>query len=106
MRDGVMIGTIELLNIDPELKKATVGRFLLNPDFTGKGYGTEALKRFVDKVFRKTELTVLRLCVFDFNKSAYRCYEKVGFQKVGQEIRPNGWVAMFMEIDKTGVKKQ
>lgn len=90
IRDGVMIGTIELMKIDPELKKAAVGRFLLNPGFTGKGYGTEALKLFVDKVFRETDLTVLRLCVFSFNKNAYRCYEKAGFQKVGEEVRPNG----------------
>jgi len=98
-----MIGTIELMNIDNEAKTAVVGRFLLNPEFTGRGYGTEALTRFVAFVFNDFGLQKISLNVFDFNKSALRCYEKVGFKAVHKEIRPNGWVAIRMEIVNTVV---
>jgi RimJ/RimL family protein N-acetyltransferase len=50
--------------------------------------------------FQEFGFEKLGLTVFDFNKSAFKCYEKAGFQVSGQEIRPNGWVAIKMEIVK------
>jgi RimJ/RimL family protein N-acetyltransferase len=35
-----LIGTIELLRIDLKAKRASIGRFLLDPAVAGKGYGT------------------------------------------------------------------
>jgi len=98
-----MIGTIELMNIDFEAKTAKVGRFLLKPEFTGKGYGTEALSELIMFVFNNFRLKKVGLTVFDFNKSALRCYEKVGFKIVNKETRPNGWIAINMEIANPAV---
>ncbi|MCL2351193.1 MAG: GNAT family N-acetyltransferase [Firmicutes bacterium] len=98
-RDGEMIGTISLLNIKPGEKKASIGHFLLNPGLTGKGLGTAALKEFVAMVFRETVFEKLTLTVFDFNKGAYRCYEKAGFIETDRSARPNGWVAVSMELE-------
>jgi RimJ/RimL family protein N-acetyltransferase len=97
MLDNEMIGTVELFKIDKNSKSAVAGRFLLNPIMTGKGYGTEALKKLLETAYNM-DLKTIQLVVFDFNKSAYRCYEKVGFKKISQDVRPNGWIAIRMEI--------
>lgn len=99
--DDNMIGTIELMNIDNAAKTAKVGRFLLNPELAGKGYGTKALKKLVAIAFNNFGVKKVGLTVFDFNKTAFRCYEKVGFKIANEETRPNGWIAINMEIAPT-----
>jgi len=98
-----MIGTIEIINIDTENKTAKIGRYLLNPELTGRGYGSEALGKFVSIAFNDIFLRKVWLSVFDFNKSAIRCYEKVGFKIVSQEVRANGWIAINMEITNPAI---
>jgi RimJ/RimL family protein N-acetyltransferase len=98
MMDGSLIGTIELMEIDLTAKRAKIGHYLLDPAKTGKGYGTTALKLFVEYIFDKVPLETLELTVFDFNKAAIRCYEKAGFNKTREVTRPNGWIAITMEI--------
>ena len=93
-----IIGTIELMNIDKDMKKASIGRFLLNPTYVGKGYGTMALNEFTYMIFKEFKFHKLGLTVFDFNKSAFRCYEKSGFNATDKQTRPNGWIAIQMEI--------
>ena len=94
--EDTVIGTIELLYIDEEKKYAHFGRFLLNPSYVGKGYGTAALIEFACKVFNEFNINTLGLTVFDYNKSAIRCYEKAGFKVVDEQIRLNGLVALRM----------
>ena len=101
MLDESLIGTIELMNVNLTAKKASIGRFLLDPTITGHGYGTKALKLFAEGIFDETPITTLELTVFDFNKAAIRCYEKTGFVKTTEVVRPNGWVAITMEIVRT-----
>ena len=98
--DGTIIGTVELMKIDFVAKRASIGRFLVDPAETGKGYGTEALQLFVKNVFTELPVDTLELNVFDFNKAAIRCYQKTGFIKTGEVIRPNGWIAVNMEIGR------
>jgi RimJ/RimL family protein N-acetyltransferase len=101
MMDESPIGTIELMEIDDTAKKAKIGRFVLDPAKTGKGYGTTALKLFIENIFDKMPLKTLELTVFDFNKAAIRCYEKAGFKEIREVMRPNGWIAITMEIERT-----
>ena len=100
--DDDLIGTIELMRIDIKAKRGSIGRYLLYPAIAGKGYGSLALKLFVEKVFSETPINTLDLTVFDFNKPAIRCYEKTGFVKTTQSTRPNGWIAIRMEINRAG----
>ena len=97
-----IIGTVELLKIDFNAKRAVIGHFLIDPAQTGKGYGTEALKLFIKYVFTEMPLTALELTVFDFNNPAIRCYQKAGFINTNEVVRPNGWIAVNMEISKPG----
>jgi RimJ/RimL family protein N-acetyltransferase len=93
-----IIGTVELLKIDLIANRAVIGHFLIDPAQTGKGYGTEALQLLVNRVFAEMPLNTLELTVFDFNRPAIRCYQKAGFIKTNEVMRPNGWIAINMEI--------
>ncbi len=101
--DNDMIGTIELMWIDTEAKTGKIGRYLLNPELAGKGYGSEALEKFLSIAFNDFHINKVLLSVFDFNKPAIRCYEKVGFKSVNQEVRANGWTVINMEIVNPGI---
>ena len=57
-----------------------IGRFVLNPTKTGVGLGTKALKEFIDFIFKDENIQSISLTVFDFNKSAKRVYDKLGFE--------------------------
>ena len=98
LADNNMIGTIELLCINVQEKTAKIGRFLINPLYVGKGYGTTALVKFCNMAFNEFGFHNLELNVFDFNKSAIRCYEKAGFKLTKEVTYPNGWKAKNMII--------
>jgi len=98
--DEVSVGTIQLLKIDEEHHSARLGCFLIAPDCRGKGIGEEALMLVMDTIFHSRNITTFELGVFDYNKSAIRCYEKCGFVKEGQSIHPFGWTRYHMKTKK------
>lgn len=57
-----------------------IGRFIIAPRKTGLGLGTAALKRFIDFLFEDDNIKSISLTVFDFNQTAKRIYEKLGFE--------------------------
>jgi len=99
-KDDAMIGAAELDFIDWEAKKCSVCRFLLGEEYSNHGYGTEALNLLVDYAMNQLGMTKVTLSVFDFNKNAFRCYEKAGFVTTSISDRPNGWKAIHMERNK------
>jgi len=72
------IGMIQEVRIEKD--NIHIGRFVLNPSKTGAGLGTEALKKFIDFIFKDENIRSISLKVFDFNKSAKRVYDKLGFE--------------------------
>ena len=72
------IGMIQEVRIQED--NIHIGRFVLNPTKTGAGLGTEALKEFIDFIFKDEKIHSISLTVFDFNKSAKRVYDKLGFE--------------------------
>jgi RimJ/RimL family protein N-acetyltransferase len=106
-----IIGTVELFQINRGKKTARIGRFLIGkPKMRGKGYGKLALYEVVDFAFNKLGLEKLDLSVYDFNKSAIKCYECVGFVKESFKERveefDNGtwWNSYTMSIKKENWK--
>jgi RimJ/RimL family protein N-acetyltransferase len=82
---GVVVGHIELNNINYLHKFATVSRVLVgDPSSRGKGVGEQMMQRVMRIGFEELELHRLELVVFDFNEAAIRLYEKVGFVKEGR----------------------
>nr|WP_298057179.1 GNAT family protein [uncultured Lachnoanaerobaculum sp.] len=72
------IGMIQEVRIQED--NIHIGRFVLNPKKTGSGLGTKALKKFIDFIFKDENIRSISLKVFDFNKSAKRVYDKLGFE--------------------------
>ena len=76
--DEEFIGMIQEVRIQEY--NIHIGRFVLNPTKTGSGLGTKALKEFIDFIFKDENIQSISLTVFDFNKSAKRVYDKLGFE--------------------------
>ena len=72
------IGMIQEVRVEED--NIHIGRFVLNPTKTGSGLGTKALKEFIDFIFKDENIQSISLTVFDFNKSAKRVYDKLGFE--------------------------
>lgn len=72
------IGVIQEVQIDKD--NIHIGRFVLDPRKTGLGLGSEALKDFIDFIFKDDRIRSITLTVFDYNQNAKRLYEKLGFE--------------------------
>jgi len=81
-----LIGNVGFIDINLLHRTAEIGIFIGNKSYWGKGYGREALSLLLDYAFKKLNLHNILLRVYDFNRRAVACYEKVGFKKIG-EIR-------------------
>jgi len=75
--DEEFIGMIQEVRIEEE--NIHIGRFVLNPKKIGLGFGTEALKEFIDFIFKDKNIRSISLTVFDFNKNAKQVYDRLGF---------------------------
>jgi len=76
--DGAFIGMIQ--KIKTENNNVHIGRFIIDPEQTGKGFGKEALLRFMKTIFSDKNIHSITLTVSDTNAHAKRLYEKVGFK--------------------------
>lgn len=100
-----MVGHIECNRIDRSNVTSRLSRVLLNPVRRGGGLGTAMVREAVRYGFEELDLNRLELVVFDFNRSAIRCYERVGFQLEGtlREARKSGdeyWNPCIMSLLK------
>ena len=80
-----MIGTIEFMNVNQKDRTASLGINIGEETARRKGYGTEAIKLFLDFGFQIMNLHTILLTVYTFNEPAIKCYEKLGFQVVGTQ---------------------
>ncbi|MDP4146028.1 MAG: GNAT family protein [Bacillota bacterium] len=104
--DNKVIGHIQLIRIDYELKTAVIGRVVIgNPELRGKGIGSEVLNKLLKISFEEMGLETIRLNVYDFNKRAMACYKKVGFivEKIienASEFQEEKWTNIAMIFPK------
>ena len=99
---GKIIGMAELMRIDRRERSATVGHFLLDPAYTGRGYGTCALEN-LKKLAMQLGVKRLYLHVFADNRPALRCYEKANFAVVGRQLLSDGQTGLRMLCDLPAV---
>jgi len=79
-----VIGHAEIGKIDNRNKSARLGRILVaNKVDRNKGYGKQIINGLLEIGFGELELHRIDLGVFDFNKSAIKCYENCGFKIEG-----------------------
>jgi len=100
-----LIGNCGFVNIDYINQTAEIGIFIGNKILWNKGYGTEAFSLLIDYGFKALNFHNIMLRVYENNKGAIKCYEKVGFKKIG--IRREGLLRdlkrqniVFMDILK------
>jgi RimJ/RimL family protein N-acetyltransferase len=67
----------------PKDRCATLG-IALGREYTGRGYGSDAMRVIVDYAFRELGLHHLQLSVAPFNQAGIRAYEKAGFVEEGR----------------------
>ncbi len=89
--ENKLIGGTGLFNIDWTSRSAETGISIYNPEYWGRGYGSESLNLILGFAFQDLNLNRVQLEVFDFNKRAQKCYLKVGFKEVGRR-RKNRFV--------------
>ena len=85
----------------PLLPDNTIGtdQFIGPSDYVGKGFGALMLKEFI--TYLRTNNTNITTIVVDpdpANQAAIKCYEKVGFKKIGEFQAPWGR-ALLMRYD-------
>ncbi|WP_157749432.1 GNAT family N-acetyltransferase [Jatrophihabitans sp. GAS493] len=80
--EPTLIGQINAFDIRPQGRSASVGVFL-GPEFSGHGYGTDALRTMVGYLFREVGLHRVQLAVADFNTAGRQAYRKAGFVEEG-----------------------
>ncbi|MDR0559834.1 MAG: GNAT family N-acetyltransferase [Prevotellaceae bacterium] len=78
-----LLGICGFLDIDYVNQTAETGIFIGNKNYYNKGYGTEALSLLIDYGFKALNFHNIMLKVYEYNKRAKKCYEKIGFQEIG-----------------------
>lgn len=84
------IGYVSIKGICETEARAEVGIAIMEREYRGQGFGTEALRQAVDYAFNKLGLKLLGLTVFPSNQRAIRAYEKTGFRKT--HVLKNSWL--------------
>ena len=97
--ENEFIGIIQ--KIQKERDNIHIGRFLINPELTGRGLGKRALIEFINLIFQDEDVNSITLNVFDYNAGAKKLYEKVGFKVVNVTENP---MKKYMMIMKKGEK--
>ena len=92
------IGIIQ--KIRKERDNIHIGRFLINPELTGRGLGKRALIEFINLIFQDEDVNSITLNVFDYNVGAKKLYEKVGFKVVNVTENPMKKYMMIMKKDE------
>jgi ribosomal-protein-serine acetyltransferase len=81
--EGVLIGCIGANKLDYGNEKAELG-YWIGSGYQGKGYASQALKIFVDLLFKKFKLNRIEGSPFAYNKASHRVLEKTGFRLEGK----------------------
>ncbi|MFC2696374.1 MAG: GNAT family N-acetyltransferase [Candidatus Absconditicoccaceae bacterium] len=74
------VGVIQ--KIRQEDSNLHIGRFFINPQKQGQGLGSQALRKFVSLAFENGDIDSISLNVYEANQTAYKLYQKEGFETV------------------------
>jgi aminoglycoside 6'-N-acetyltransferase len=81
--DGAVAGMVQFYEeLEPKFRHATIDLFL-DPRWHGQGLGAEVISRVIRHLFDERGHHRITIDPTLANVAAVRCYEKVGFQRVG-----------------------
>ena len=98
--DGQHIGNCSIFNFDFISGNAEVGLIIGNKAYWGQGYGSDAMRTFVQYVFRVSDLSTILLRTLDWNKRAQACFKKCGFIPIGNMTKEN-YNFIVMELKRS-----
>lgn len=85
LRDGdALLGNASLMDVQHINRRATLGIFIGEEAYRGKGYGTEAIRLLLDFGFQTLNLHNINLYVHADNARGIACYYKIGFREAGR----------------------
>ena len=98
-----LIGDVDLGGVRWAHGDTFVGIGLGEPEFWGRGYGTDAMRIILRYAFEEMNLRRVTLNVFEYNPRAIRSYEKAGFRcegRIRQGLLREGrrWDMIYMGI--------
>lgn len=104
-----IIGRLRIQNINWLHHNCEVGLDIL-PEYRGKGYGKKSYEMVLEFLFNHYNMHMVYLQVADFNPSARKLYEKVGFKECGRlpefyYRHGKYWDYIIMSIIKDEYKK-
>ncbi len=99
--DSKVIGHLEAYKTENYTIK--ICRVLIGDiNYRSKGYASEALKLLIDYCTNNFNTKYIELNVYDFNESAIKCYEKLGFNHTDQfqltKFHNEEWKSIKMEL--------
>ncbi|MDP2858651.1 MAG: GNAT family N-acetyltransferase [Bacillota bacterium] len=102
---NTLMGDLELEDISWRSGRAELRICIGEKRFWGKGYGTEAIRTFIDHAFSNTSLKHVYLRVYASNHRAIACYRKCGFRaegilRVGHKRQELSEDLLLMTLDK------
>ena len=74
------VGLVQKIRLED--RNLHIGRFFINPQKQGQGLGSQALRKFVSLAFENGDIDSVSLNVYEANQTAYKLYQKEGFEIV------------------------
>ncbi len=81
-KNPILVGMIDLFDFDPYHNRAGVG-IMLNKEFEGKGFASQALDLFINYCFKTLGIFQLYCSITENNEKSITLFEKHGFIKTG-----------------------
>lgn len=98
-----LVGEVNLFDIDRANKRAEFGICIFDPDYWGKGYGTEAGRLFLRDASSRFGLELFYLFTTQANKRGIGSFEKIGFT-ITERLSMEGKQFVRMEASKEEIE--
>ena len=74
------VGLIQKIRLED--RNLHIGEIFINPQKQGQGLGSQTLRKFVSLAFENEDIDTISLNVYEANQTAYKLYQKEGFETV------------------------
>lgn len=108
--DSTPIGFIQQYKLNGEIQEEFgysfahnvygIDQFIGVPEYFNQGLGTIMVNKFIDYLYRNTDVHTIILDPEVSNARAIRCYEKCGFVKVKKVNDGNNWLMELRSSDR------
>ena len=85
LSDNMPIGEMSFKRIDYEKSRCDIGIVLINDNYKGIGYGSEAIKLGIDYVFNTLKLKYIYADTMGSNVIMQRIFDNFGFEFINKE---------------------